>query len=91
MRRAWAAAARLLDARYVAGDRELFSALQTRLQPLRRDREHLRRRLRAETEHRHASYPSATGSTTPDVMFGRGGLLDIHSLRWLEVPDDERT
>jgi [protein-PII] uridylyltransferase len=91
VRRSWAAATRLLDARYVAGDRALFGSLEARLQQVRRDREYLRRRLRAETEHRHATYPSATGSSTPDVMFGRGGLLDIHSLRWLEVPEDEPT
>jgi len=89
--RSWAATSRQLDARYVAGDRRLFTALQARVRPLRRDRKHLLHRLRADSEHRHATHPSATGSSTPDVIAGRGGLLDIQALRWLDRPEDERT
>ncbi|HEY1291624.1 MAG TPA: ACT domain-containing protein, partial [Chloroflexota bacterium] len=90
-RRSWAATSRLLDARYVAGDRQLFTELEAHVQPLRRDRKHLLHRLRTETEHRHATHPPATGSTTPDLVAGRGGLLDIQALRWLDWPEDERT
>ncbi len=90
-RRSWAGTARLLDARLVAGDQALFLELQARLQPVRRDREHLRHRLRGETEQRHAAHPPATGSTTPDLVAGRGGLLDIQALRWLDVAEDPRT
>ncbi len=90
-RRSWAATERLLDARLVAGDPALFAGLQARLQPVRRDREHLRHRLRHETEHRHVIHPPATGSTTPDVVSGRGGLLDLQALRWLDVADHPRT
>jgi [protein-PII] uridylyltransferase len=84
-RRSWAGTARLLDARLVAGDPELFLELQARLQSVRRDREHLRHRLRGETEQRHATRPPATGSTTPDLVSGRGGLLDVQALHWLDV------
>ncbi|MBV9323126.1 MAG: hypothetical protein JO352_04975 [Chloroflexi bacterium] len=90
-RRSWTATTRLLDARWVAGDPELSDRLQMCLQPLRRDRERLRHRLRRETELRHATHSPATGSSTPDIVSGRGGLLDIQALRWLDLPDDDRT
>jgi UTP:GlnB (protein PII) uridylyltransferase len=90
-RRSWAATARLLDARWVTGDAELFDGLQAALQPVRRDRERLRHQLRRETELRYATQAAATGSTTPDLVSGRGGLLDAQSLRWLDLPEDDRT
>jgi [protein-PII] uridylyltransferase len=89
--RSWAATERLLDIRLVAGNADLFAELLARMQPVRRDRERLRHRLRSETEHRHATHAPATGSTTPDVVAGRGGLTDIQALRWLDVADDPRT
>lgn len=59
--------------------------------PLRRDRDGLRHRLRYECEQRHATHPSATASSAPDLVAGRGGLLDIQALHWLELASDERT
>jgi [protein-PII] uridylyltransferase len=90
-RRSWAATSRFLDARFVAGEHGLFEELQARMQPVRRDHDRLRHRLRAETEHRHSTHPAATASNTPDAVAGRGGLLDIQALHWLDVPEDERT
>jgi [protein-PII] uridylyltransferase len=90
-RRSWAATSRFLDARLVAGEHDLFEELQARMQPVRRDHDRLRHRLRAETEHRHSTHPAASASNTPDVVAGRGGLLDIQALRWLDVAEDERT
>jgi [protein-PII] uridylyltransferase len=90
-RRSWAATSRFLDARFLAGDQDLFDELQARMQPIRRDRDGLRHRLRAETEHRHSTHPPATASSAPDVVAGRGGLLDIQALHWLDLAADERT
>jgi [protein-PII] uridylyltransferase len=90
-RRSWAATSRFLDARFLAGDRGLFDELQSRIQPIRRDHDGLRHRLRAETEHRHSTHPSATAASTPDVVAGRGGLLDVQALHWLDLTADDRT
>lgn len=91
VRRSWSATTRLLDARFISGDRSLFSNLETQLQSLRRDHEHLRHRLRADVQHRHATQPAATGASTPDLLTGRGGLLDLAGLRWLDLAGDRRT
>ena len=91
LRRSWSATTRFLDARHVHGDSTIFEALERRLEQLRRDPERLRHRLRTETAHRHASHPSATASSTPDVVAGRGGLLDLAALRWLGAATDSRT
>jgi [protein-PII] uridylyltransferase len=91
VRRSWSATARFLDARYVWGERGLFDELQSRVQPIRRDRDGLRHRLRLEIEQRRNNHPSATSSSTPDVVSGRGGILDIQALSWLDVAADSRT
>jgi [protein-PII] uridylyltransferase len=89
--RSWSVARSFLDARFVAGHRDAFEAFDRLLaQPWRRDRKRLRHRLRADTQHRHANHASATASTLPDVIAGRGGLLDLHALRWLKVARDEQ-
>ncbi len=90
-RRSWNAMSRFLDARLVAGSASLFRELEQRLEPLRRDREHLRNRLRAEVHHRHTTHPSVTAATAPDLVAGRGGLLDVQALRWLGSAEDQRT
>jgi [protein-PII] uridylyltransferase len=90
-RRSWASTSRLLDARFVAGDEGLFHELETRLQPVRRDRKQLKHRIRLEIVERHAAHPSPTCASTPDLVAGRGGLLDLQALRWLEEPPDPRT
>jgi len=90
-RRSWASATRFLDARHIGGDPSFFTKLETRLQPLRRDVDRLRHRLRTETAHRHATHPSAVAATTPNLVAGRGGLMDAEALRWLGMARDERT
>jgi [protein-PII] uridylyltransferase len=90
-RRSWTALSRLLDARLIAGDTALFAQLSASIQPFRRDRGRLRHRLRQDTQHRSANYPSATASNTPDLVSGRGGLLDLCGLGWLDAGPDPRT
>ena len=91
-RRSWSAATRFLDARFVVGDRRLFDEFDRNVvQPWRRDRERLRHRLRADAQRRHATHASAASSLTPDLVAGRGGLLDLAALRWLGELDAERS
>lgn len=90
-RRSWSAAATFLDARLVSGHAALFDDFVRQVtQPWRRDQERLRHRARAETQRRHATHASAATSLAPDLVAGRGGLLDVQALRWLEAPYDER-
>ena len=90
-RRSWAAAASFLDARFLAGDPPVFEAFAHEVAlPWRRDRERLRHRLRSETQRRHAAHASAAASTTPDLVAGRGGLLDLQALRWLDFSAPDR-
>jgi [protein-PII] uridylyltransferase len=91
-RRSWSATSRLLDARFITGDRHLFDELDRQVvQPWRRDRERLRHRLRADTQRRHATHASAASSLAPDLLAGRGGLLDVAALRWLGASDSARS
>jgi [protein-PII] uridylyltransferase len=90
VRRSWSATSRLLDARFITGDKRLFDELQRQVvQPWRRDRERLRHRLRADTQRRHSTHASAAASLVPDLVAGRGGLLDLAALRWLGASDPE--
>jgi [protein-PII] uridylyltransferase len=90
-RRSWLAATSFFDARLVAGSVPAFDELVRQItQPWRRDRHRLRHRLRTEAQRRHASHASAAASATPDVVAGRGGLLDLQALRWLDDTPNER-
>jgi [protein-PII] uridylyltransferase len=90
-RRSWSAATSFLDARFVGGDVAVFNDFERQVaQPWRRDRERLRHRLRIDAKDRHATHASAAASAAPDVVAGRGGLRDLHALRWLEPEQDER-
>jgi [protein-PII] uridylyltransferase len=81
----------ILDARAIGGDRELCTRLvQHIVEPLRRDRMGLRRRLVAQVRRRHAAFPSAVDSGVPDLVDGRGGLRDLQVLRWLDPAEDDR-
>jgi [protein-PII] uridylyltransferase len=89
VRRSLAAAMSLLDARLITGDGALFAELERQtIEPLRRDRTGLRQRLRPDVEQRHMVHAAVTSSTAPDVVAGRGGLLDATVLRWLERHDN---
>ena len=90
-RRSLLAATSLLDARLIIGSANAFEALVRQvIQPWRRDRERLRHRLRTDAQRRHASHAPAAGSATPDLVGGRGGLLDLQALRWLDDTPDKR-
>src|SRR5579859_4666314 len=90
-RRSWSAATSFLDARFVAGDLTTFDSFARQVvQPWRKDRERLRHRLRIDAQDRHATHASAAASALPDLVAGRGGLLDLHALRWLDPEQDER-
>src|ERR1700694_3931470 len=90
-RRSWSAATSFLDARFVAGNPSAFEDFTRQVaQPWRRERERLRHRLRIDAQDRHATRASAAASAMPDLEAGRGGLLDLHALRWLEPEQDER-
>ncbi|MBV9545124.1 MAG: hypothetical protein JOY61_12200, partial [Chloroflexi bacterium] len=87
-RRSLAAATRLLDARLIAGDDRIFAELKRHtVDPLRRDRTQLLRRLRPDVEHRHLTHAAVTSATAPDIIVGRGGLEDARVLCWLERLD----
>ena len=87
-RRSWTAVTGFLDARIVVGEEALALALLQQITlPWRRDLGRLRHRLKAESARRHLSHPSAATSTTPDLIAGRGGLLDLNALRWLGMRD----
>ena len=90
-RHSWSATASYLDARLVYGDEQLFKDFVHQIvQPWRRDRERLRHRLRLDVQRRHATHPPAATSVAPDLVAGRGGLLDLAALRWLDALDAER-
>jgi len=90
-RRSWSAATSFLDARFVAGDLTMFDDFARQVaQPWRRDRERLRHRLRIDAQDRHATHASAAAAALPDLLAGRGGLLDLHALRWLDPEQDQR-
>ncbi|HLZ26982.1 MAG TPA: ACT domain-containing protein [Chloroflexota bacterium] len=83
-RRSWSAATSFLDARFVAGNPSVYEDFVRQVaQPWRRDRERLRHRLRIDAQDRRANRASAVASAMPDLEAGRGGLLDLHALRWL--------
>lgn len=90
-RRSVASALSYLDARLVSGNQALFSELDTAvIQPWRRDKKRLRSRLAVDIQRRHAARASVTHAAAPDLISGRGGLLDLHALRWLDaVPADQ--
>jgi [protein-PII] uridylyltransferase len=90
-RRSWSVATSFLDARLVAGDARLFDDFDRQItQAWRHDRNRLQHRLRTDAQRRHATHASAAASATPDLVAGRGGLLDIQALRWLVDAQDER-
>ena len=92
VRRSFSATSRLLDARFISGEKYLCDELERQvIQPWRRDRERLRHRLRVDTERRHSTHASAASSLVADLVAGRGGLLDVAALRWLEQSISERS
>jgi [protein-PII] uridylyltransferase len=88
----------LLDCRHLAGDVSLTAWLETKA--LERWRRRAKRRLgelSASVSNRHSRAGEVAFLLEPDLKEGRGGLRDVHALRWaqaartvlLEGDDDE--
>jgi [protein-PII] uridylyltransferase len=76
----------LLSARRVGGDARLCAELAAaaRSQWERRSRQWLAQ-LAARVEERHQSAGEVSFQLEPDLKDGRGGLRDVHSLRWADA------
>ncbi|HUI41922.1 MAG TPA: HD domain-containing protein, partial [Terriglobia bacterium] len=77
----------LLDARYLAGDPQLFSTLRQRTIPgmIARERESLVANLDELTRQRHRKYGDTIFHLEPNLKDAPGGLRDYHVARWLAV------
>ncbi len=75
----------LLSARHIAGDPQLTADLAAKALELWHDR--ARRwlpELAAKVEERHQQVGEVAFRLEPDLKDGRGGMRDVHSLRWAE-------
>ena len=75
----------LLSARHIAGDEALTAELASKAVEQWHDR--ARRwlpELAAKVEERHERVGEVAFRLEPDLKDGRGGLRDVHSLRWVE-------
>lgn len=76
----------LLDGRVVAGDVALADALLAKVAAQWRQRSrHRLEQLRAAVDERHARAGEVAFLLEPDLKEGRGGLRDVHALRWAEA------
>ncbi|HEY6293277.1 MAG TPA: DUF294 nucleotidyltransferase-like domain-containing protein, partial [Terriglobia bacterium] len=75
----------LLDARYLAGDPQLFGALHDRTLPevIARERQSLVAKLEELTGQRHKKYGDTIFHLEPNIKDAPGGLRDYHLARWL--------
>lgn len=75
----------LLDARYLAGDPQLFGALHDKLLPevIARERNSLVSNLEDLTGERHKKYGDTIFHLEPNLKDAPGGLRDYHVARWL--------
>ena len=75
----------LLDNRYIAGDKELFSSfkneLNTHLQKLN-SHDFVKRKLK-ESDARHEKFGSSRYVVEPNVKEGKGGIRDLQTLIWI--------
>lgn len=79
----------LLDARVVAGSRDLFDDMRSRLErSLGRRRRAFEKELLAADAARHARFGHAGRLVRPQLKEGRGGLRDAASARWRGVDTD---
>ena len=75
----------LLDSRFLAGDRELFSNLHNKLIPevMARETQVLVERLAEMTRNRHRKFANTVFHLEPNVKDGPGGYQDYIVARWL--------
>jgi [protein-PII] uridylyltransferase len=77
----------LLDCRYLAGDREVFSRLRVKAIPRLIEREHkaLIENLGELTRTRHHKFGNTVFHLEPNVKVGPGGLRDYNVAHWLAL------
>jgi len=77
----------LLDCRYLAGDRELFSRLHEKFVPrlVGRDFQNLIQNLAELTRARHHKFGNTVFHLEPNVKDGPGGLRDYNVANWLAL------
>ncbi len=77
----------LLDCRYLAGDRELFSRLRERVIPrlVGRECQNLIQNLGEITRARHHKFGNTVFHLEPNVKDGPGGLRDYNVANWLAL------
>lgn len=77
----------LLDCRYIAGDRELFSRLREKVIPrlVGRESQTLIQNLAEMTRTRHHKFASTVFHLEPNVKDGPGGLRDYNVANWLAL------
>jgi [protein-PII] uridylyltransferase len=77
----------LLDCRYLAGDRELFTRLHEKVVPrlVARECHHLIQNLGEITRGRHHKYGNTVFHLEPNVKDGPGGLRDYNVAYWLAL------
>ncbi len=75
----------LLEARFLAGDKELFNIFKSKVTPeitFRKQKDFVREKL-LEMEKRHHSSGDSVFLLEPHIKEGEGGLRDIHTAFWL--------
>ncbi len=75
----------LLEARYIAGDRELFDIFRAQVYPEiahKKQKDFVRQKLQ-EMEKRHLASGDSVYLLEPHIKEGEGGLRDIHTALWL--------
>lgn len=77
----------MLDARYLAGDADLFARLRERVLPhlVRREQPELTRVLAELTAERRGKFGGTIFHLEPNVKDAPGGLRDLHVARWLTL------
>lgn len=77
----------LLDARYLAGDRQLFARLHQSTIPrlVMRESQMILNQLAEVTQARHAKFGNTVFHLEPNVKDGPGGLRDYNIIHWLSL------
>ncbi|MCI0418531.1 MAG: [protein-PII] uridylyltransferase [Acidobacteria bacterium] len=74
----------MLDARLVAGDRDLVQEFEEKLgQAIKRSRKTLEEKVLRSIAERHTSQGGTAFIQEPDIKEAKGGLRDFHSIGWI--------